>query len=441
MNGKKIDIPYKYTPRDYQKPFWKAMAWGCKRALLIRHRRAGKDKDSRNYMIYKAVSEPGNYFYAFPSYNQGRKAIWDNIDNDWFRLTNHIPEELIEGMNANEMMIKLKSVNGWEWSTIQIVGTDGKNIDRLVGTNPKWVVFSEWALQNPKARDFIRPIMLMNWGWAVFNSTPRWKNHLYDMVVDAKDNPSRYLEVLKATDTIHNGERILTDEMLQEEKETMDQDVYLQEYFCSFEAAIQWSYYSKQMRDALEQNRICSVPHDEWLPVYTVWDLWIKDATAIWFYQVLWKEVRCIEYEEFTGESLGAIVSELRRKPYDYWTVYLPHDAYIRELWTWKSRAEFLLECWISDISPVPKLWVQDGIECGRRLFPRVWFDKEKCKDGIRCLNEYHKKRDDVRMMFKSRPEHDRSSHGADAYRYLAVSLEEQGTQRKNNMKPLIVEY
>lgn len=340
------------------------------------------------------------------------------------------------------MMIKLKWVGGKEGSTIQIVGTDGKNIDRLVGTNPRWVVFSERALQNPKARDFIRPIMLMNGWWAVFNSTPRGKNHLYDMVIEAQDDPNWYLEILKADDTVHEWKRILTDEMLEEEKKTMDEDLYLQEYFCSFEAAIQWSYYSKQMKDAMEENRICSVPHEEWLEVYTAWDLWISDATAIWFYQVLWKEIRCIDYEEFTGESLGAIVSELRKKPYDYGTVYLPHDAYIRELWTGKSRAEFLLECGISDLAPVSKLWVQDGIECARRLFPRVWFDKVNCKEGVRCLNEYHKEWDDKKMMFKNRPHHDRSSHGADAFRYLAVSLEEHDKKMKSKYsKPMIVEY
>lgn len=136
----------------------------------------------------------GTYYYLFPTYAQGKKILWDGIDKQGFKFLDHFPPPLVRSKNEQEMQIEL--VNG---SIAQIIGTD--KMDSIVGTNPVGCVFSEYALQNPKGWDLIRPILRENGGWAVFAYTPRGHNHgkeLYDM---AKTNPDWYCDLRTVRDT------------------------------------------------------------------------------------------------------------------------------------------------------------------------------------------------------------------------------------------------
>ena len=178
-----IQLPFHFKPRPYQLPFFRAMDGGLKRAVLVHHRRAGKDKSAFNFMVKEAFKRVGIYYYFFPTYNQGRKVLWDGIDKDGFRFLDHIPKEVRKG-DPNQTEMKQMLING---SMIQIVGSD--NVDTIVGTNPVGCVFSEYPLQDPSGWDFVRPILRENGGWAVFCYTPRGKNHGYDLYAMAKDNP------------------------------------------------------------------------------------------------------------------------------------------------------------------------------------------------------------------------------------------------------------
>ncbi|WP_460297023.1 hypothetical protein, partial [Bacillus cereus] len=144
-----------------------------------------------NALIKKAVERTGNYYYIFPEYNQGRKALWDNIDKDGLRTIDHVPKEIIKSRNATEMKIEL--VNG---SIIQIVGA--ADIDRIVGTNPVGVVFSEYSLIDPMVWGYIYPILAENGGFAWFNMTPRGKNHGLRLLESAQSNPEWYVSHLNA---------------------------------------------------------------------------------------------------------------------------------------------------------------------------------------------------------------------------------------------------
>lgn len=180
-----ITLPYKFQPRPYQLPILRAFDAGKKRIIQIWHRRGGKDKLDVNIVARAMQEHVGTYYYFFPTYSQGKKALWegiskeikdaeDNIISPAMRILEHFPEALVSKKNDTEMKIVYK--NG---SIFQVVGTD--NIDSVVGTNPIGCVFSEYSLQNPKAWDFIRPILKENGGWAIFNYTPRGKNHGYDL--------------------------------------------------------------------------------------------------------------------------------------------------------------------------------------------------------------------------------------------------------------------
>ncbi len=192
--GETIQVPFNFEPRPYQLPFLEAMDSGVKRAILMWARRSGKDKVCWNYMIKRAVEEVGTYFYFLPSYTQAKKVIWDNIDNSGFRMLDHIPAPLIKRKNDTELKIEL--ING---SFIQLIAADTFS-ETSVGTNPRGVVFSEYSISTGKAWDLLRPILLVNKGWAVFNFTPRGVNHATRLLIRVKDNPEWFSETLTAKD-------------------------------------------------------------------------------------------------------------------------------------------------------------------------------------------------------------------------------------------------
>lgn len=189
----------KFKPRPYQLPLMRALEIdGYKRLLGILPRRAGKDLTAWNMMIRQALQRIGVYWYILPSYAMGKKIIWNGKDNEGNDFLSYIPSELIKSTNSQEMIIKL--TNG---SMIQVVGSDSAK-NSLVGTNAIGMIFSEYALQDPTAYQYLRPILLQNQGWCIFLSTPRAKNHLFQLYEMALCNPEEWY-VLKLTvdDTKH----------------------------------------------------------------------------------------------------------------------------------------------------------------------------------------------------------------------------------------------
>lgn len=410
---REITIPYHFEPRDYQIPIFEAIDEGVKRIIMVWHRRAWKDKACFNIIVKKAAEDVWIYYYVFPTYSQGKKAVWDWIDKDGWKTIKHIPDEIIKRKNDTEMKVEL--ING---SIIQIIGSD--NVDSIVWTNPIWIVFSEYSLQSPAVWDFLRPILAENGWWAIFNFTPRWDNHAKELLDMARANDKWLVSINTVNDT-----KAITPEVLEEERKEIilknwSDAIFQQEYYCSFDAWIAGNYYAEILSELEKNNHRTVVPYDPWLDVYTVWDLWINDSTAIWFWQRLGKEIRIIDHYENNWEGLSHYVGVLREKWYRYWTMYLPHDAQARSVQTWKTVEEKMYEYWFNDIQIVPRLSVLDGINSARAILPYCYFDKDKTERGRKCLKNYHKEFDDKRTAYKW-PEHDWSSHSADAFRYLAV--------------------
>jgi hypothetical protein len=404
-----INLPYKYTPRDYQLPLLKAIDNGINRGVVLWHRRSGKDKTLVNVVAKKMMERVGTYYYFFPTYKQGKKVIWNGMDKTGFKFTNHFPQELRARTDKTEMLIEYK--NG---SIFQVVGTD--DYDSIVGGNPIGCVFSEYALQNPKVWDFIRPILKENGGWAIFNYTPRGKNHGYDLYEMALNNPKWFVQKLTVDDT-----GVLTPEDIQEERDSgMSEEMIQQEYYCSFTAAIMGAYYWKEYDEAEKAGRFTNIPYDPSVLVHTVWDLGIRDSMAIGFYQAVGLERRKIDYLEFTGKGLPEAIKMLKEKPYTYGKHFAPHDIQVRELGTGKSRLEVAKELGIN-FELVPNMLVQDGIDAGRRFFKKLWVDKTNCKDWLKLIPQYTKEYDEDKKIFKDKPLHDWTSHGADEHRYAAL--------------------
>jgi phage terminase large subunit len=387
---------------------------GKKRAVVVWHRRAGKDKTLINLVAKKALERVGSYYYFFPTYAQGKKILWDGTDKGGFKFIDHFPKQIVESKNDTELKIKLK--NG---SLFQIIGTD--NYNAIVGTNPVGCVFSEYALQDPIAWDYIRPILAENGGWAVFNFTPRGKNHGYEIYEMSKRTKGWFSQLLTVDDT-----GVIPKEVLEQERQEIiekngDDSLFKQEYYCSFEASIQGAYYAKQLEKAREEGRIKLVPHDPMLKVHTWWDLGVGDSTTIGFFQVYGNEWRMIDYYEASGEGLNHYTQVLKEKPYSYGEHFAPHDIRVRELGSGKSRLEVAAELGL-EFQIAPNVSVDDGINAVRMRFNTLWIDEEKCKRFLEAISQYRKEWNDKMGEYKPHPLHDWTSHAADMLRYWAVT-------------------
>lgn len=413
-----IVLPYKFSPRPYQVPVLKAFDRGCRRAVIMWHRRAGKEKTLLNLMAKKSQERVGTYFYLFPTYKQAKKAIWNGMDRNGFKFLDHFPDELVERRNETDLLMHLR--NG---SVFQLIGSD--NIDAVMSTNPVGCVFAEYSLQNPAAWEYVRPILRENDGWAAFDFTPRGKNHAYKIYEIARKqveagNAKWFCQKLTADDT-----GVVTPQMIQEDREEgMSEEMIQQEYFLSFEGVREGAYYGREMQKADADGRICSVPHEPGMLVDTWWDLGIRDAMAIWFTQTVGREIHVIDFYMATGEGLPHYKRELedraQKQGYIYGTHNAPHDIKVREMGSGKSRLETAAGLGIS-FQIVPNLPLQDGIDAVRMFLAKCWFDRDKTEMGRLALMSYHRTWDEVRKVFSSVPEHDWASDPADGFRYLAV--------------------
>jgi intein-like protein with splicing domain/LAGLIDADG DNA endonuclease family protein len=218
-----IDIGSTFSPRSYQLPIWEAMK-KYKRLILIMPRRSGKDVLCFNILYREALRKVGSYYYVFPTFSSGRRILWDQITMDGKRILDYIPHELIE--SKNEAMMRIKLVNG---SYIQVIGSD--NFDNtLVGTNPRGIIFSEYALQNSEGYAYSLPILRANDGFALFQSTPRGRNHFFDLWKIAQANPDVWFSYkLTVEDTKHVD---VTQIRADVERGEISEDLVQQEYYC-----------------------------------------------------------------------------------------------------------------------------------------------------------------------------------------------------------------
>lgn len=416
-----IQIPYNFQPRSYQLPVMEARDGGCKRMVLVWHRRAGKEKTCINITSKEMTQRIGSYYYVFPELVQGRKVLWDGADKDGFRFLNHFPREYIEGEpNNTEMKLRYKNQ-----SLFQVVGSD--NFDSVMGTNPVGMVFSEYSLQNPRCWGHFRPILAENGGWAIFDFTPRGENHAFDLFNLAVNDPNWFCQLLTVDSTNAISKEVLDQERREIVRLDGNDALFQQEYYCSFTSPIQGAYYATQIQQAYAEGRVGRVPHDPSYRVDTWWDLGFNDTTAIWFTQSIGSELRIVDYHEESGQGLPHYfqVLEDKRKSFEYayGTHTGPHDLEVHELATGKSRLETARKLGI-DFRVCPKLSIRDGIDAGRNVFKKCWFDKDKCQDGLNSLKNYRKVYDESKRAYLDQPYHDWASNGADAFRYLAIGLD-----------------
>jgi phage terminase large subunit len=417
------DLPNNWAPREYQQPAWNFLKAGGKRACLIWHRRSGKDSLALNWAAYASQQRVGDYWHMLPEQSQARKAIWDGTNpHTGERLIDQaFPPAVVETARDQDMLIRFR--NGSTW---RLVGSD--NFNQLVGSTPAGIVFSEWALADPRADAFLRPILAESKGWAIYLTTPRGNNHArhtYDM---ARKDPARWFaEVRTVDDTgIFTYDELKTE--LQELQKLYGDDdglaYFNQEYMCAWEGAFVGSIFGSYLTKAQRENRIGNVPPDPGSQVHTAWDLGISDSTAIWFIQRVGREYRFVDYHEGSGVGLDeyarVLTDKAHRRRWVYGKHYFPHDVAHRELANHgKSRVDALRALGINPIV-VPVSNVNDGINAVRQVLDQCWIDENYCERGLNALRAYRREWVEKNQAFSDKPRHDFASHAADALRTFA---------------------
>lgn len=423
-----IKLPHNFTLRDYQREPWNAvMHPDFQRGVMVVPRRNGKDIVCWNLLIAKAMQEVGLYYYMAPFYNQVRQIIWEGFDRDGRRFFDYIPKMLIK--NATKIDMRIDLING---SQIKLQGSD--QIDRIVGTNPRGIVFTEYSLHKPGAWEYLRPILAENGGWAIFNGTPRGLNHFYDIYNSGSNNPNWYTQYLTRDDT-----GIPSLEAIEEDRESgMPEELIKQEYYSSFLTGSVGNYYGNDIESLRNEGKITRVPYEPSLDVYTAWDLGYDDAMAIWFAQVHGKEMRLIDYIEENNKGMNYFIKQVKEREYIYEEHFAPHDIEVHELSdgiTRKQKAEDLGMYFTT----TAKLGIEDGREMVRNLLPQCWFDSVKCSEGIKALTHYKKKFDEKAQKYSDTHVKDWAVHGADAFRYLAINSDSMNWERANWNAPKVI--
>lgn len=404
-----------YEPRQPFKDFHnRSQRW----AVLVCHRRAGKTVACVAELVLSALfttKQDARFAYVCPQYNQAKDVAWLYIK----RLTADIP-----GVQYNESELRADLPNG---ARIRLYGAD--NPDRLRGLYLDGVILDEFAdMRSSVWGEVVRPMLADRKGWAVFIGTPKGHNEFYDAYQYAVSSPDWFTLMLRASSS-----GLIDDAELMDAKRGMTDDQFAQEFECSFEAAIAGAYYSKD----IVGEQITDVPYDKALPVYTAWDIGYSDDTAIWFYQVTRSEIHVIDYYAANGYGVEHYVDVLNGKAYNYAKLgnkpflWLPHDARAKTFASGgkSTQEQFQALGYTSRITP--ELSLQDGIQALRMALPRMWFDKEKCKDGVEALKLYRREWDSDKKVFRDKPLHDWTSHAADAARYMAISYREMRPEEK----------
>ena len=259
---------YPWPLRPYQEKARQAFEDGKRRQGLFWHRRAGKDVFCLSMARNESRNRVGNYVHFFPKHTQAKRAIWNGIDpKKGARFIDIAFADQEVSRNNTEMMIEMYNSSTW-----QLLGSD--NYDRIVGSNIVGAFFSEWALCDPRAWDFIRPMLLENNGFAFFITTFRGRNHAWQMYENLKNNPDWHIDLMTVDDSrdVH-GQHIITPEQIEAERNSgMSEALIQQEYFCNPEATSDGAIYGQQIEHLKNDPTRNLADWNPTKPVYCMWN-------------------------------------------------------------------------------------------------------------------------------------------------------------------------
>jgi len=446
-----MEIVIPYRPRKWARA---AHATFKRWLALVLHRRAGKttfelnhhqraatnddwERQRLTYLLPKAPADQIEtllkkriYWHVMPSYKQAKLVAWEMLKD----IARPIP-----GHKFNESELLVVYPNG---NRVQLIGAD--NPDSLRGPGLSGLSLDEFS-QIPKNvfGEILSKALADHVGYCIWSGTIKGHDQLFDLHAAATVDPEWFALWQDVDVSLANEEgatitaliRAMEDDRKLVVNGAMTQDEFDQEWYLSPDAAIQGAWYRKEMAAAKTQGRITRVPVDPVLPVNTDWDLGMDDSTAIVFSQSFRSgEVRIVDYYEASGEGFGHYIQVLADRGYTYGKHYPPHDIAVRELGTGKSRKETAASLGLKFEEPLPALALTDGINATRLFLAKCWFDEKHSAGLIESLRNYRKAHNARLNEFTGTPVHNWASHGADAFRGLAVRYQPPEEERPKFM-------
>ena len=402
------------VPKPFEELFAPRKAW--RHYLYHGGRSSGKSTTVAIFLVTLATSKPVRILCC----REVQRSIKESVHrllSDCIQKYNlpgwTITEETLRNRNGSEFIFKglhgndqdVKSTEGVDICWIEEAQSVSMNsIDVLIPTIRKEGSFLIWTMNRLTEED---PV------WTRIAKNPDERTFVKQVNSDA-------IERLLSTEVIHEREKMRKD------NPELFEHVWLGEPLTINTGSV----YGKQLAQAREDGRIGKVPYDGSAPTFAALDLGVGDSTAICFFQMVGQEIHFIDYYESCGEDLAHYINVLANKPWDYRQIFLPHDAKARELQTGKTREEFFREHGYNNVTilrPSRHTFGVDDINMtARPKFSRCWFDEEKCARLLECLRAYHYTYDEKNKLLRDKPEHDWSSHAADAFMYSLIAEAEQ---------------
>ncbi len=467
-----IEVPYK--PRRWAQPFHDSFQrW----AVLVLHRRAGKTTAVLNHhqraalddaweaarlrslepkftnMEIEELLQHRQYGHILPLLGQAKSVAWEPLK----RIAAVVP-----GHQANESELSVKyprrpkqgrvtvpitgPLNPMPNSTtVRLFGAD--NPDSFRGLPFSGVAYDEYSQHPPTIHgEVVSKALADHLGYGIFAGTIKGKNQLYRTYEATKADPSWFslwqdVDITLGTEegaTITAIRRAMEDDLAQIAQGLMLQSEYDQEWYLSPSAAIKGAYYGKLLEQAIKDKRITVVPYDPALPVYDVWDLGKGPRMSVGMFQRFGRTMQMIDYHQgIESDGLPQVIATLKQRPYVWGKHFAPHDIRSTDIGSGKTRLETAAKLgWPFQV--VPEMRIDDGINAGRLLFPRLWVDEAKCQQFLDAIGQYRQEWDEKKGMFRDVPLHDFASHPADMYRYAAVCEDLMTTERPHRAQPTV---
>lgn len=435
-----MKLPFK--PRRWQT---EAIKLVNRFTVLVLHRRAGKTVFDVMQSIVAVLDNPlprPQAAYIAPTYSMAKKIAWDYY-KEFLE-----PLRLKRLVTFNESSLRIDFKNG---AKIYLLGAEEP--DAIRGMYMDHVVLDEYQMM---PADFfekvIRPLLSDRKGKAILTGTPSGKNHFHEAyqrgLDDSVEDWSSVL--MKWSDT-----EVLDEVEIRAAQNDMSEEAFLQEYECSFDAAIKGAFFGNNIGRLKSEGRIKDFKYDPSYPVVTGWDIGF-DGTVIWYAQKIADELRIIDCDIFEDKDIPFVVNKIIQKPYTYQYQILPHDAVKRMITDKRKTAKGQIESLGLKCKVAPRLPLQDGIHATRNLIDRAIFSTE-CERRIKLgrtktnaldlLTLYRAEFDETKGVANTVPVHDRSSHVADALRTLATGIKNSSAfesrvvtnSRQQSNQPLVI--
>lgn len=430
-----VELPANgWRPRPYQRALWDYLKAGGRHAVAVWHRRAGKDEIALHHTCKAAHKRVGNYWHMLPEYKQARKAIWDAINphTGRKRIDEAFPMELRRRtLDWPEMKIEFHCGSTW-----QVVGSDTFN--SLMGSPPVGIVYSEWALADPRAHGFLRPILAENGGWSLFIYTSRGYNHGFATYEAAKGDPAAFAQRLTADET-----SVFTPDLLDSERRAYQEEygehegdaLFRQEYFCDFSAANIGAILGRYIEEADKSGRINDeVDAEESVEISS--DIGFHDTASWWAWDARRDGFGIVDYDEDSGLDASEWIPRLQRNAqrngYRIRKIWLPHDAKAKTFQSRHSVVEQFIEAFgVDKVGIVPQAKIQDRVNAARVVVPRCHFHRTRCKHGLNGLRSWSYRYNEETKTYSREPRHDWASHPGDGFSYGALVMRERAVSSR----------